>query len=134
MYSASKIAGFGHFGQNGHSGQSGFTLNVNGGAGKENWLSRQRVKFAQFAIDKLRPAYSLPIVPPHIPQRKVRPRMTKYRVIAMLRNRSGDIVPMRWLLEGDRFQATHTVMGILAQDNDEWTQLVSIHVDAIEGE
>lgn len=66
-----KFAGFGHFGQNGHSGQSGFTLNVNGGAGKENWLSRQRVKFAQFAIDKMRPAYSLPIVPPIF--RKERP-------------------------------------------------------------
>lgn len=59
----------------------------------------------------------------------------KFRIIAILRNSGGELTEMQWLKEGKEFDAVRSVTSILAMDNDRpWAELVSIHVDVLEGE
>jgi len=59
----------------------------------------------------------------------------KFRVIAILRNAQGETTEMQYLKSGDKFSAVHSVMSAIAMGDDSpWVELVSIHVDRLEGE
>ena len=91
------------------------------------------VKYSPKPIDKLKTHIVFQLQHPIFHTAKG--QQMKFRVTAMLRNSTGEVVPMKWLKEGDRFSATYSVMSILSQDNDRpWAELVSVHVDVIEGE
>lgn len=58
----------------------------------------------------------------------------QFRVIAILRNAGGELAEMQCLKSGRAFDVMHSVASVLAMDNDRpWAELVSIHIDVLEG-
>lgn len=56
----------------------------------------------------------------------------KFRVIAILRNASGETTEMQYLKSGDRFTAIQNVMAAMGIEDAPWVELVSIRVEVIE--
>ncbi len=55
----------------------------------------------------------------------------KFRVELIVKNRSGEIVPILYLKEGDRFSAGLAAMNALDVEDPEWYDVVEIKITAL---